>query len=152
MKLNKVTWYSKLLAAILFIALPFVGFYLGMKYQSAVSIGEIKENNMAATDQKSDKNDQKMVDSQKVSLKTNFKNGLLTYSGSVQAPSPCHELEKEVVIAESFPEQVQISLQLKEPKPETICAQVVTEKEFSGELKVSEQARISIYLNGKKVK
>jgi len=152
MKLNKVTWYSKLLAAILFIALPFVGFYLGMKYQSAVSIGEIKENNVAATDQKSDKNDQKLVDSQKVSLKTNFKNGLLTYSGSVQAPSPCHELEKEVAVAESFPEQVQISLQLKEPKPGTICAQVVTEKEFSGELKVSEQARISIYLNGKKVK
>ncbi|MEK7094440.1 MAG: hypothetical protein AAB903_03835 [Patescibacteria group bacterium] len=30
---NKVTWYSKLLALILFVALPFIGFYLGMMYQ-----------------------------------------------------------------------------------------------------------------------
>ena len=29
---NKVTWYSKLLALILFVALPFIGFWLGMKY------------------------------------------------------------------------------------------------------------------------
>jgi len=31
-KYNKVTWYSKLLALILFVILPFIGFYLGMKY------------------------------------------------------------------------------------------------------------------------
>jgi hypothetical protein len=29
---NKVTWYSKILALILFVALPFAGFWLGMKY------------------------------------------------------------------------------------------------------------------------
>ncbi|MFA6354383.1 MAG: hypothetical protein WCX12_01710 [Candidatus Paceibacterota bacterium] len=34
---GKVTWYSKLLALILFIGLPFVGFYLGFRY------GEIRE-------------------------------------------------------------------------------------------------------------
>lgn len=30
---NKVTWYSKLLALVIFITLPFVGFYLGVKYE-----------------------------------------------------------------------------------------------------------------------
>lgn len=34
---NKVTWYSKTFALILFVALPFVGFYCGMRY------GELKE-------------------------------------------------------------------------------------------------------------
>jgi len=34
---NNVTWYSRLIALILFIALPFAGFYLGMKYQEAVN-------------------------------------------------------------------------------------------------------------------
>jgi hypothetical protein len=29
---NKVTWYSKTVALILFVALPFVGFYLGVQY------------------------------------------------------------------------------------------------------------------------
>lgn len=31
---QKVTWYSKLLALALFVALPFMGFYLGMKYEN----------------------------------------------------------------------------------------------------------------------
>ncbi len=30
---NEVRWYSKLLALVLFIGLPFVGFWLGIKYQ-----------------------------------------------------------------------------------------------------------------------
>jgi hypothetical protein len=29
---NKVTWYSKLIALVLFVALPFIGFYYGMQY------------------------------------------------------------------------------------------------------------------------
>ncbi len=33
---NKVTWYSKLLALILFVALPFLGFYYGMEYQKTL--------------------------------------------------------------------------------------------------------------------
>jgi hypothetical protein len=32
-EMHKVTWYSKLLALVLFILLPFFGFLLGMKYQ-----------------------------------------------------------------------------------------------------------------------
>ncbi len=32
---NKVTWYSKVLALALFVALPFIGFKLGMCYERA---------------------------------------------------------------------------------------------------------------------
>jgi hypothetical protein len=32
-KMNKVTWYSKLIALAVFILFPFLGFILGMKYQ-----------------------------------------------------------------------------------------------------------------------
>jgi hypothetical protein len=35
---NKVTWYSKLIALILFVALPFIGFYYGMQYGKAVAL------------------------------------------------------------------------------------------------------------------
>lgn len=37
---TKVTWYSKLLALILFIGLPFLGFYLGSKYEKLVVAAE----------------------------------------------------------------------------------------------------------------
>ncbi len=34
---NKVTWYSKILALILFVALPFIGFWYGMQYGELVA-------------------------------------------------------------------------------------------------------------------
>ena len=38
---NKVTWYSKLLALVLFVTLPFIGFYYGMQYgKIVVAIGQ----------------------------------------------------------------------------------------------------------------
>ena len=36
---NKVTWYSKLIALVLFVALPFIGFSFGVKYQKMRDIG-----------------------------------------------------------------------------------------------------------------
>lgn len=33
---NEVTWYSKLIALFLFVALPFIGFYYGMEYQKTI--------------------------------------------------------------------------------------------------------------------
>lgn len=38
---NKVTWYSKLLALIIFILFPIIGFCLGMQYQKAVDAAYI---------------------------------------------------------------------------------------------------------------
>jgi len=35
---NKVTWYSKLIALALFVALPFIGFYYGMQYGKMVAV------------------------------------------------------------------------------------------------------------------
>ena len=34
---NKVTWYSKFIALALFVALPFLGFWLGMKYGETIA-------------------------------------------------------------------------------------------------------------------
>jgi hypothetical protein len=49
---NKVTWYSKLLALALFIALPFIGFYYGVQYGKMVaSIGQAPVITNTATGQ-----------------------------------------------------------------------------------------------------
>lgn len=42
---NKITWYSKLTAAILFIILPIAGFYLGIFYQKKITPFEFQEIN-----------------------------------------------------------------------------------------------------------
>ena len=43
-EMRKVTWYSKLLALILFILLPFIGFWFGMEYERVL---ETLENSPA---------------------------------------------------------------------------------------------------------
>ncbi|MDP2720707.1 MAG: hypothetical protein Q8O75_02080 [bacterium] len=148
MKFTQVTWYSKLLALMLFVALPFIGFYAGVWYQKAVSppksVIKIQESSK-------DDDSSSSASLKKVNLKTSYKNGVLTYSGFVQLPSPCHKLKEETLVIESFPEQVQVRLTIQDPDPTMMCAQVVTEKEFSGEVKVSEKATISVFINGKKV-
>ena len=144
MKFTQVTWYSKLLALILLVALPFIGFYAGVWYQKQVS----PATTSSATSSTKTDGSKTEVDSDKLSLKTSFNNGVLNYSGSVSLPTPCHDLEVQTTVAESFPEQVQIRIKIQDPKVGMICAQVLTEKEFSGEFQVSENASVSVYLNG----
>lgn len=150
MKWTEVTWYSKLGALLLIIILPLVGFYFGMIYSQDSS--DPTTGSVSIVDKTKDTDNKMLVGGEKVTLKTSFKNGKLEYSGSVQLPSPCHKLDIQTTIAESYPEQVHISLKIMDPDPETLCASVIVEKEFSGELKVSANASISVSLNGDKVK
>ena len=148
MRFNQVIWYLKMLATILFIVLPFIGFYVGMKYQQAITVsGKVVVNNTPKTE---DKNINIKTD--QLILNTTYENGVLKYSGIVQLPTPCHKLKDETGVLQSFPEQVQIRLVVEPPKPGIDCAQVITEKEFSGEVKVSSKAVVSVYLNGTRVK
>ena len=46
---NKVTWYSKLLALVIFVALPFIGFYYGAQYGKTVAaIGQTSTSSVTA--------------------------------------------------------------------------------------------------------
>jgi hypothetical protein len=153
MKFRQVTWYSKLLALALFVALPFVGFYVGMKYQQAVAPPkEVKVGTPSAVPKVGNKSTTNItIKTDKLTLKTTYENGFLKYSGAVQLPTPCHQLKDQSGVMESYPEQVRIQLVVEPPPSGTVCTQVITEKEFSGQVKVSEKATISVYLNGKKV-
>jgi hypothetical protein len=153
MKFNSVTWYSKLAAAILFIALPFAGFYAGMKYQEAISSPDtdvVEDSDKKSSDDSSAW--ETLVRSDEITVKTKYEGGKIKYSGTVQTPTPCHEIKDETKVLESFPEQVQIRLLVVQGNPGAICAQVISEKEFSGEVEVSKDATISVHLDGKEVK
>jgi len=146
MKYNQVTWYSKTLAMILFIALPFIGFYLGMKYQEGINP---QTTSVVNTTQKS--NTKTVVNTDQVTVKTTYESGTLKYSGTVQLPTPCHGVNHEAIVLESFPRQVQIRVTITVPEAPVICAGVITPREFSGEVQVSEDATVTIFLNDQKV-
>jgi hypothetical protein len=52
---NKVTWYSKLIAVVLFFLLPATGFYLGFQYQRSVSPTKSTETSVVQNN-RTDKN------------------------------------------------------------------------------------------------
>jgi hypothetical protein len=154
MKLHEVTWYSKFIALALFVVLPFLGFYAGMKYQEKITV---KDSTSSVTHKPNTSTSSSKAKT-KINIKTNditftstYENGVVKYSGTVTVPSPCYEVKQDAVVAESFPEQVSIKIKtelVKEVIPAS-CIQVVTQKPFSGESEVSENASIRVFLNDK---
>ena len=140
MNFNRETWYSKAIAIFLFFALPVAAFYLGVKYQKSI-VYKVKSTISSY----------KVPAKSKATFQKSFEDNLLKYNGTVEAPTPCHEIRQETKIMESYPEQVRIDLSVINPPADKVCAQQITQKEFSGEIKVSESATVSVYLDGKKV-
>ena len=138
MNLNRETWYSKAIAIFLFFAFSIAAFYLGAKYEKSTALRNTGE--VVSSPSRS-----------KVVFQKSYEDNLLKYQGTVEVPSPCHEIRQETKIMESFPEQIRLDLTVEKPAPGNVCAQQITLKNFSGELKVSENASVSVFLDGQKV-
>ena len=83
-----------------------------------------------------------------------YVDGVHTYTGVVEVPTPCHSVAAEGLVLQSFPEKVQIILSTIPPAPGTVCAQVITEKPFSVSYKASATTagdNLSATLDGKTV-
>ena len=154
MKFNQVTWYSKLLALVLLVALPFLGFYAGTKYQQAIVPTDkvIDDNGSKDNNYFNTTGWKTIVENDQITVKTKYENNTLKYSGTVQLPTPCHQLKDQSGMMLLYPEQVRIQLVIEPSPPGTVCAQVITEREFSGGVQVSEKAVVSVFLNGEKIK
>jgi len=75
-----------------------------------------------------------------------WRSGVHTYVGVIQAPSPCHSVAGGALVKESYPEQVDIRIETRESGE--MCAQVITEKKFRVSFSASEEAVARAYLNG----
>jgi len=138
MNLNRETWYSKAIAIFLFFAFSIAAFYLGAKYEKSTAL----RNTGAVVSSPS---------RSKVVFQKSYEDNLLKYQGTVEVPSPCHNLIPETKVMESYPEQVRIDLTITDPSPGIFCTQQITQKDFSGEHKVSEGVKVTVFLNGEKV-
>ncbi|MDP3955715.1 MAG: hypothetical protein Q8Q18_00510 [bacterium] len=78
-----------------------------------------------------------------------FVDGVHTYRGSIQAPTPCHTLTYEVEMSETTPIKATIHFTLHPPAEDEICAQVVTDVPFEIMFEAPESsAQADATLNG----
>ena len=77
------------------------------------------------------------------------KNDQHTISGILTLPDPCYFIEQSVLVKESFPEQVEITLTTQ--RRDELCATVVTDTPFEVSFQASEQAKVELILNGEAV-
>lgn len=61
-----------------------------------------------------------------------------------QFPNPCYSATVETVIAESYPEQVTITVNIIEPSKDIVCIQVISPFEYEGTFSASQQALITL--------
>jgi len=85
-----------------------------------------------------------------ITAKHQFKDGTHTIVGEIDMPTPCHLLDWDVAVGESFPEQVMIGFK-SVYKSTDACAQVITPQRFKVTFKASKDAVISATFDGKKI-
>ena len=85
-------------------------------------------------------------DVQILDVEVDYENGILSYSGVVQKPTPCHVLEIEETILTN-PTRIRVDISIEET--DEICIQVITPEEISGSLEISEEpSSFTIYVDG----
>jgi len=86
---------------------------------------------------------------EKLFIKNVYENEGFRLSGEIELPDPCYKLSNEVLIAESFPEQVIVNLTTS--RDDTPCASVITSESFEIQYKADQKSTLKILLNGKEV-
>ena len=66
------------------------------------------------------------------------------YTVTGELPNPCYNATVDAMVAESYPEQVTITVTIEDPDPEVICAQVIQEFTYEGTFSASEKATIKL--------
>ena len=84
-----------------------------------------------------------------INAKHFFVDGVHTFVGEIDMPTPCDLLDHEVEVRESFPEQVHINFTVVNSAE--MCAQVITPQRFMVAVDASEDATFSATLQGEPV-
>jgi hypothetical protein len=59
-------------------------------------------------------------------------------------PTPCHKLEKDLLVRESYPEQVVVNVKIAQPDKDVMCAQVISPVEVKDVVNVSKGATFEL--------
>jgi len=70
-----------------------------------------------------------------------YKDGVHTYTGSVRAATACTAINTEVMVAESYPEQIRVIVTTASVQPANTCPEVPALVEFNVEARASAEAQ-----------
>jgi hypothetical protein len=77
-----------------------------------------------------------------------FKDGIHTYTGQIELPTPCHSLERDISIAGFAEEEVvKVNFSIIPPEEGILCAQVIAVRDFEVSFQASENAEITFQIN-----
>lgn len=79
-------------------------------------------------------------------IKEEYKDSTYTFVGTVEVPTPCHNLESEVKQVSGS--KYQIIVNTISPAEGVVCAQVMTNKDFKVTFKALADAEITAVING----
>ena len=80
-------------------------------------------------------------------LKVSYQDGIFSYEFEVQKPTPCHFVEKEMMVLESYPPQLRLDLRIVDSGE--ICVQMIDYETISDEFEIETRpASFSVYLDG----
>jgi len=69
------------------------------------------------------------------------------YTVTGQLPTPCQSAKVDPLVAESYPEQVTIMVNIKDNSTDAVCAQVIQDLNISGEFNASSKATVKLQVN-----
>jgi hypothetical protein len=85
-----------------------------------------------------------------INAKHQYKNGVHTYGGEFELPTPCDTLSYDVVKDVANPSNVELNF--KTVPSSTVCAQVLTPKSFKVSFEGPEKIALTVTRDGKSVK
>ena len=79
-------------------------------------------------------------------VKEQYNNGVYTYAGKIQTPTPCHTVDAKAM---SVDENIYaINITITPPAEGIMCAQVISEKDYKVTFAAPENAIVKAYING----
>ncbi len=93
-------------------------------------------------EQPADPEEQPTGNGEEISITHSYSEGVHTYTGIMQVPTPCHSLEQTATVAESFPEQITLIFSSVAPETDMGCITVISEEPFSVSVEASPEAEL----------
>ncbi|MEK7505275.1 MAG: hypothetical protein AAB597_00030 [Patescibacteria group bacterium] len=82
---------------------------------------------------------------EKISLVHEYRQGVHFYVGTLDLPTPCHNLFSEALVRETYPEQVTLRIQTSVSSPD--CTASTTPRTFKTAFQASKEARVGATIN-----
>lgn len=118
----------------------------GMFFYAYLKRGEVVENPVTVT---LEKEGVAYPNIDRINAKHFFKDGVHTFVGEIELPTPCDLLEVDSTVMESYPEQIRLNFNVIN-NSET-CAQVITVQRFMVTAKASADASVTAVFMGRTV-